>query len=293
MGKLQKLLGEKKVLVADGGWGTEFIKKGLKTGEIPEEWNRKNQFLVKKVAKSYKEAGADIILTNTFGANRLKLHGADVEQINRMGVRWSKEEAGESLVFASIGPTGEFLKPAGNFEEAKFTDVYSEQVKAIVGEGADGVIIETMSDIKEALCALKAVKDNSSLPVGVSFSFNKGKNGFATIMGVTPEQVISTVAEKNPDLIGANCGSVTIEDMVEIARIMGGLTNIPLWIKANAGLPILKDGKTLYPQTPEEVASFVPKLIESGGNVIGGCCGTTPEHIKQIRDKVDQYYSKS
>ena len=296
MNKLQKLLEEKKVLVADGGWGTEFIKIGLKTGEIPEEWNRgsfEKQSVVRGIAKSYKGAGADIILTNTFGANKLKLHGADVEQINMIGVQLSKEEAGQSLVFASIGPTGEFLKPAGDFEEDEFIDVYSKQVNGIVDGGADGIIIETMSDIKEALCALKAVRKNSSLPVGVSFGFNKDRKGFATMTGATPEQVISTVAKENPDIIGANCGSVTIEDMIEIAKIMKKYTSIPLWIKPNAGLPVFKNGKTVYPQTPEQLASFVPLLIEAGARIIGGCCGTIPEHIKRIREKVDQYFVNS
>ncbi len=292
MGKLQKLLEEKKVLVADGGWGTELMKKGLKIGEIPEELNFREQSLVKEIAKSYKEAGADVILTNTFGANRLKLHGSNVEQINRIGVELSKEEAGESLVFASIGPTGEFLKPAGDFDEVEFIDVYSKQVEGIVDGGADGVIIETMSDIKEALCALKAVRENSSLPVGVTFSFNKDKKGFATIMGVTPEQAVLAVAKENLDIIGANCGSVTVEDMVAILKIMKKSTSLPLWIKPNAGLPVFKNGNTFYPQTPEEFGSFVPQLIEAGAKIIGGCCGTTPEHIKQIRYKVDQYYSK-
>jgi 5-methyltetrahydrofolate--homocysteine methyltransferase len=137
---------------------------------------------------------------------------------------------------------------------------------------------------------LKAVrKQNSSLPVGVSFSFNKGKNGFATMMGATPEQVVKAFEKENPDIIGANCGSVTVEDMVAIAKIMKKHTSIPLWIKPNAGLPILKNGETIYPQTPEEFASFVPRLIEAGARIIGGCCGTTPEHIKQIRGQVDQY----
>ncbi len=302
MNKLQKLLEEKKVLVADGGWGTELIKKGLKTGEIPEEWNRQNQSLVKWIAKSYIEAGADIILTNTFGANslKLKISPLSINHINKIGVELSKEEARESLVFASIGPTGKFLKPVGNFEEAEFIEAYSEQVKGIIDGGkgvtcggADGVIIETMSDIKEALCALKAVRKNSSLPVGVTFSFNKVQKGFATIMGVTPEQAILAIAKEKPDIIGANCGSVTVEDMVAIAKIMKKYTSIPLWIKPNAGLPVFRNGKTLYPQTPEDTASFVPQLIEAGVKIIGGCCGTTPEHIKQIRKKVDEYLTNS
>lgn len=290
MNKLQKLLEEKKVLVADGAWGTELMKTGLAMGDIPEIWNLERPALVKKIAQDYREAGADIILTNTFGANRLKLKRTgftgDVREINRIGVELSKEAAGESLVFASIGPTGEFLKPVGDFEEADFIKVFSEQIEGIVEGSADGIIIETMSDVKEALCALKAVRENSSLPVGVTFSFNKGHKGFATIMGVTPEQATLTVMEEKPDIIGANCGSVTIENMVDIAKTMKRFTSLPLWIKPNAGLPMVKNGKTIYPQTPEEIVSFVPQLIEAGAKIIGGCCGSTPEHIKQIRDKI-------
>ncbi len=291
MSEFDKTLEEKKILVADGAWGTEMMKMGLSTGETPEFWNLERPHLVKKVAKGYREAGADIILTNTFGANRLKLKRAgfegDVKEINRVGVELSKEEAGDSLVFASIGPTGEFLEPSGNFKEKDFIETFSEQVEGFVEGKADGVIIETMSDVKEALCALKAVRENSSLSVGVSLSFNKAKEGFRTMMGLTVQEVVSSLIEQNPDIIGANCGSVTIEDMVGITRTMREFTTSPLWIKPNAGIPYLKDGKTFYPQEPEEMASFVPELIKEGVNIIGGCCGTTPEHIKLIREKID------
>ncbi|MBU0534258.1 MAG: homocysteine S-methyltransferase family protein [Candidatus Omnitrophica bacterium] len=297
MNKLQRLLKKKKVLVADGAWGTELIKRGLAVSDVPEVWNLENPFFVKEIAKSYRDADADIILTNTFGANRLKLNRTgfkgDVKEINRIGVELSKEEAGSSLVFASIGPTGELLKPLGNFNEADFIEVFTQQVKGLVEGKADGVIIETMSDVKEALCALEAVKKNSSLLVGVSFSFNKGHKGFATMMGLSVEQAVKAVLEKKPDIIGANCGSVTIEDMIDITRIMKKFTSLPLWIKSNAGLPLIKDKKTIYPQTPEEITSFIPDLIEAGAKIIGGCCGTTPEHIKKIREKVDQYFENS
>lgn len=297
MNKLRKLLKKKKVLVADGAWGTELIKKGLAVGDVPEVWNLENPFFVKEIAKSYRDAGADIILTNTFGANRLKLKRTgfkgDVKEINKIGVELSKEEAKSALVFASIGPTGELLKPLGNFNEADFIEVFSEQVKGLVEGKVDGVIIETMSDVGEALCALEAVKKNSSLLVGVSFSFNKGHKGFATMMGLSIEQAVKAVLEKSPDIIGANCGSVTIEDMIDIAGTMKKFTSLPLWIKANAGLPLIKDKKTVYPQTPEEITSFIPDLIEAGAKIIGGCCGTTPEHIKKIREKVDQYFVRA
>ncbi|HIE44473.1 MAG TPA: 5-methyltetrahydrofolate--homocysteine methyltransferase [Candidatus Omnitrophica bacterium] len=283
---------EKKVLVADGAWGTEFIEMGLSPGEIPEILNLKRASDVRRVAENYRNAGADIILTNTFGANRLKLKRAgftgDVREINRIGVELSKEKAGEVLVFASVGPTGEFLQPLGDFKEEDFVEVFSEQVEGFIEGGTDGVIIETMSDVKEALCALRAVKENSSLPVGISFSFNKGKDSFVTMMGVTVEVAVSALKRENPDIIGANCGSVTIKDMVGIAGIMREVCNLPLWMKSNAGIPLMKNGRTFYPQTPEEMAETVPELIKAGVGVIGGCCGTTPEHIRRIREKVDE-----
>jgi 5-methyltetrahydrofolate--homocysteine methyltransferase len=296
MNKFQKLLKEKRVLVADGAWGTELFKRGLVLGDIPEIWNLERSDIVKQIAGEYRDAGADIILTNTFGANRLKLKrtgfAGDVRKINRKGVELSRESAGEVLVFASIGPTGELLKPLGDFEEADFIEVFSEQAKGLVEGKPDGIIIETMSDVKEALCALKAVRKISSLPVGISFSFNKGHSGFATMMGLSPEQVSKTFVDKKIDIIGANCGSITIEDMIDVARTMKKFISLPLWIKANAGLPLLKDKKTVYPQTPEEIISFVPELIEVGAKVVGGCCGTTPEHIKKIREKVDETFEK-
>jgi len=294
MDKLQKLLKQKKVLVADGAWGTELIKRELSSGEFPEIYNLETPSLVKQIAKDYVDAGADIILTNTFGANKLKLKRTgftgNVFDINKAGVELSKEAAGEALVFASIGPTGELLKPLGNFDEADFIEVFSEQVKGLAQGKPDGIIIETMSDVKEALCVLEAVRRTSSLPVGISFSFNKGHKGFATMMGSSPEQIVKTFAAKKIDIIGANCGSVTIEDMIDVARAMRKFTSLPLWIKANAGLPLLKDKKTVYPQTPGEISSFIPELIEAGAKIIGGCCGTTPEHIRKIREKVDKYF---
>ena len=293
MSELDKILEEKKVLVADGAWGTEMIKMGLSTGETPELWNIRKPHLVKKIAKGYRDAGADIILTNTFGANRLKLKRAgfegDVKEINRIGVELSKEWAGDSLVFASIGPTGEFLEPSGDFKEEDFVEVFSEQAEGFVEGGADGVIIETMSDANEALCALRAVRQRSSLPVGISLAFNKDKTGFTTMMGLTANQVVSSLMEQNPDIIGANCGSITIEDMAGITRIMKQFTSLPLWIKPNAGIPSVRDGETLYPQRPQEMASSIHSLIRQGATIIGGCCGTTPEHIKLIREKVDSW----
>ena len=273
------------ILITDGAWGTEMIKKGLAPGECPELWNLNRPDDVRAIAKAYKEAGADIILTNTFGGNRFKLKKAGVDDrvagINRVGVELSREVCGDSLVFASMGPTGEFILPLGTVTEDEMISCFAEQVKAFVEGGADGVIIETMTDLNEVKCAITAVRENSRLTIAVSMTFEKGPRGFATIMGVTPEQAACELEREGVDILGSNCGS-GIEDMVEIARIMHGVTTIPLWTKPNAGSPQLEDGKTVYKESPEEMSRFVPELIDAGAKVIGGCCGTTPEHIRLI-----------
>jgi len=154
--------------------------------------------------------------------------------------------------------------------------------------GADGVIIETMTDLKEAKCAIKAVRENSNLPVAVSMTFSKGRMGFATVMGTGPQQAAIELESSGVDIVGSNCG-FGIEDMVGITRIMRSTTSLPLWIKPNAGIPKLKNGKTVYPESPEQMARFVPELIKAGTTIIGGCCGTTPRHIQLIAKKCHIY----
>ena len=282
----------KKILVLDGAWGTEMIKRGLKPGECPELWNLNRPDDVRVIARAYKEAGADIILTNTFGGSRFKLKrsgiSSNIKQINKRGVQLSREVCGDSLVFASIGPTGEFLKPLGTVSKEEMVLCFSEQVEAFVEGGADGVIIETMIDLNETKCALKAAKENSNLPVAVSMTFNKGERGYATVMGITPEKAAKELEKAGADIVGSNCGIGT-KDIVEIARIIRPVTTLPLWIKPNAGVPQLVKGKTIYPETPEEMAKFTPDLIKIGVNMIGGCCGTTPEHIRLIAKEVQRY----
>jgi len=288
----KKRLCKKGILVLDGAWGTEMIKRGLVPGECPELWNLNRPDDIRSIARAYREAGADIILTNTFGGSRFKLGKAGVSSkirdINRKGVELSREVCGDSLVFASIGPTGEFLKPLGRITENEMISCFSEQVKALVEGGADGVIIETMTDLNETKCALRAVKENSNLPVGTSMTFNREERGYATVMGITPEKAIRELEEAGTDIVGSNCGSGT-KDLTEIARIIRSVTTLPLWIKPNAGVPRLVKGKTVYPETPEEMVRFIPDLIKIGVNMIGGCCGTTPEHIRLIAKEVCSY----
>lgn len=281
------------ILVLDGAWGTEMMKRGLLPGECPELWNLNRPDDVRAIARSYREAGADIILTNTFGGNYFKLRKngvslEEVKKINKRGVELSREMAGDCLVFASIGPTGEFLKPLGKITEDEMVTCFKQQVDAFVEGGADGVIIETMSDLNEAKCALRAVRESSNLPVAVSMTFNKGEKGYATVMGITPDRAAKELEKTGADIVGANC-SFGIENMVEVAGIIRPVTHLPLWIKPNAGIPQLREGKTIYPETPEQMVKFVPDLIKEGVSMIGGCCGTTPDHIRLIASKVRSY----
>jgi 5-methyltetrahydrofolate--homocysteine methyltransferase len=282
----KKLLAEKKILVADGAWGTELQKLGLTAGEVPEVWNVTHPDRVLAIARSYVDAGADIILTNTFGANRLKLakRGADgqLAELNRRGVELSRQAAGSrALVFASIGSTGEFIEPLGDKTEGEIVACFTEQVKECAAAGADGIVVETMTDLTEALAVLQAARSVCSLPVAVCLTYDRGQAGFATIMGITPAAAARELARHGADIIGSNCGA-GIDNMIEVTKLLRSVTGLPLWIKPNAGLPQLVNGATVFCETPEQTAAKVPQLAAAGANIIGGCCGTTPEHIRHI-----------
>ncbi len=208
--------------------------------------------------------------------------------MNEAGVRLSLE-ASEKRVFvlASIGPTGDFLAPLGLTTEKEMIESFVRQVKAFIAGGANGVLIETMTDLVEIKCALKAVKDNSDFETVCSMTFDKGVRGYATMMGVTPEQAVTELEAAGADIVGSNCGS-GIENMIEVALIMKPFTGLPLWFKPNAGKPELIDGITVYLETPEEMASRVPELASAGADIIGGCCGTTPDYIKKLREVIDR-----
>jgi len=290
--KLKDITAGKKVLLTDGAWGTELAKKGLgPESGCPELLNVNNPGPLMDIAASYVEAGSDIILTNTFGGNpfKLKRYGADdrLEELNEAGVRISKRAAGDRcLVFGSIGPTGEFMAPLGLVTVEEMTAAFARQVKAFTAAGADAVLIETMTDLGEAACAIRAVKDGSDLPVVCSMTFDPGARGYATMMGVKPAQAAEELEKAGADAVGANCGS-GIDDVIEIARLLKPATSLPLWCKPNAGLPELIDGVTVYRETPDQMAEKARTLIDIGVTFIGGCCGTTPEHIAKIRSVID------
>jgi len=277
-------LEKKRVLIADGGWGTELQKRGLPPGEPPEDWNIHRPEEVGAVALSYVEAGAEIILTNTFGGSPFKLAKVHLEgkvtEINRKGAEISKQAAGgRALVFASIGPSGEFMAPLGTVSEEDMMKGFAQQAKALAEGGADGIVIETMMDLGEAKAALLAARQSTSLPVAVTMTFDKGPKGFATMMGARPEQAAAELEKSGADILGANCGA-GIDQMIELMKLLRSATALPLWCKPNAGLPELIDGKTVYRETPEMMASKLKALVQAGANIVGGCCGTTPGHIR-------------
>ena len=286
MADWQARLEAKKLLIADGAWGTELAKLGLAAGESPERLNLEQPDMVRQVAASYVDAGADIILTNTFGGNTIKLAKAGladrVADVNRIGAELSKEAADDrALVFASVGPTGEMMAPLGEVSEDEMVAAFAAQVKGLAAGGADGIVIESMSDLGESKAALRAVRDNADLPVVVSLTYSHGPGGHATMMGVRPEQAATEFEAAGAQIVGANCGQ-GIEKFVEIARIMHSATTLPLWMKANAGLPELVNGETVFRESPEFMAGYVRALVEAGASIVGGCCGTTPEHIARF-----------
>ena len=273
--------------ILDGGWGTQLQLRGLPIGEHPDFWNLSQPDKVQEVAEAYIQAGSDIILTNTFGSNRFLLakHGAEdkIAELNRAGVRLSKEVAQKQhrRVFASIGPTGVMLM-SGTVSPDELYAAFLEQAEAIAAEVPDGIVIETMSDPAEAVLAVKAAK-TTGLPVAACMVFDTGKNKDRTMMGTTPEQAVEQLTAAGADIVGANCGQ-GIDGFIPICQRMRAVTTLPLWMKANAGLPEIVDDKTVYRQTPEKFAESAKELLAAGANFIGGCCGTTPEYIRALRD---------
>ena len=279
--KLHELIASGPVL-ADGAWGTEMQWRGLPHGECPDRWNLLHPDRVADVAGAYVAAGSKVILTNTFRANRVSLAqyglAGEVAAINRAGARLSRKAAqGKALVFASIGPVGKIVA-AGEIAEDEVLDAFREQAGALAEGGADALLVETMSDPMEASLALAAARD-MGLPVLVSFTFDTGKNKDRTMTGATPEQVARRMAEEGADGVGANCG-VGIAEYVPICRRLRAATSLPLWIKPNAGLPEIENGRAVYRTSPEQFASSIPALIDAGANFVGGCCGSDPSFIR-------------
>ncbi len=280
-------LESEKVWILDGGMGTMLMRKGLDVNYAPELLNIKHPDVLVEIHREYVEAGADIIETNTFGSNRIKLshYGLEdkVKELTAAGVRLAKKAAGNrAFVALSVGPTGVFVEPVGDYTFDELVDVFKEQIEAGANAGADFVLIETMSDTKEAKAAVVAAQEVCDLPVMVSMTYQADGR---TLLGTPPEVAAAIFEGFGVAAVGANC-SLGPESFVEIVNKMARVTDTPIVVYANAGLPVLKDGKTYYPEPPETFSKYAVELVKAGANVIGGCCGTTPEHIRAIKEAV-------
>ena len=271
------------VLISDGAWGTQLQARGLPAGIIPDTWNLTHPEQVEAVALAYVEAGSQVILTNSFRANAIAMHAssaADLDAINRAAVTISKKAAGaRALVFASIGPAGKMLL-SGEVSAEELTAAFSAQSQSLAAAGANALLIETMSDPNEARLAVVAAK-TTGLPVIASFAFDSGKNKDRTMMGATPEVVASAMAEAGADGVGANCG-VGVEFAVPICQRLHAACDLPIWIKPNAGLPVMEGAAIHYATTAEYFASYFAALRDAGASFVGGCCGSTPDFVRAL-----------
>ena len=280
----QRLLSTAPVLL-DGAWGTQLQARGLPVGACPDLWNLHQPGRVAEVAHAYVAAGSRIILTNTFGANRFVLarHGADhrVEEINREGARISRDAAADrASVFGSVGPTGKMLA-MGEVTPDEMLAAFREQIQGLAEGGVDAVVVETMSDLEEAELAVRAAVE-AGLPAAASMTFGAGREGDRTMMGHTPEEAAGRLAAVGAQIIGANCGFGP-EQMLPVCRRLAQATALPLWMKPNAGLPVMVEGRAAYTLDAETFAAHAAKLLQAGARFIGGCCGTGPEYIAALK----------
>jgi len=277
----------KGIVLLDGGFGTELIARGFPQGGCPETWNVEKPEVVKEIHMSYYDAGSDAVLTNSFGGSKIKLEsynqGDKCYELNKAAAMIASEVRPEGkFVAGSMGPTGKFLKPTGEYEEDQFVDAYAEQARGLNDGGVDFLLIETQYDLKEALCALRGVRKVSKKPVFVTITFNKGPKGYFTIMGNSVAQSMQELEKEGVPVVGTNC-TLNSEEMVDLIKIMREATTLPIIAQANAGKPsISEEGDVSYEQGLEDYLKFIPKMVENGANVIGGCCGTNPEYIRRM-----------
>lgn len=279
-------LHDETILVSDGAWGTFLQRNGLQTGDCPELWCIDNPDVVSSIATSYIDAGADMIKTNSFGANRFKLEHFDLQdritEINEAAAAISRRAAGDKHVIASVGPTGRMLL-MGDVTEEELYEAFKHQTVALENGGASACCIETMSAVDEAVIAVKAAKENTTLEVICTFTFERTlQNDYRTMMGVTPTEMTRALIDAGADIVGTNCGN-GMERMADIVSEIAGVADkTPILVHANAGMPENVDGVDVFPETPEFMAKATRRVVSAGASVVGGCCGTTPNHIRAI-----------
>ncbi len=277
-------LQKKDVILLDGAIGTELGKHGLMGRARP---NLDNPEVVIEIQREYARCGCDAITTNTLTMNRMYIEthnvGVSVRDVNQAGVELAKKAVGKGqYVLGNIGSTGQLLEPYGTYKESQFYDAFREQAEILAESGIDGFIIETIFDLREAMCALRACKDNFPLPVIVSISFSSEANGGRTMMGDSAQQCAKSLTDTGADVIGANCGDINPSQMAVIVSILKSATSLPVIAQPNAGKPQLVGNETVFKMAPDDFALGIAECLSAGAQIVGGCCGTTPEHIRVV-----------
>jgi len=283
---LRELLSSEAVILLDGAMGTELDRRGLMSRgrnnlDAPEA--------VLEIHRAYADCGCHALTTNTLTMNRIYIEthnvGVDVRDVNRVGVELARKAADSSqYVLGDISSTGQMLEPYGDYKQAQFYDTFKEQAEALAKTGVDGFIIETMFDVREALCALGACKENFDLAVIVSMAFATDDKGGRTMMGNSAEDCARQLAEAGADAIGANCGSLDPMQLASVVSILGSVTKLPVLAQPNAGKPRLVEDKTLFEMAPAAFAAGIAECVQAGARIVGGCCGTTAEHIRAVAE---------
>ena len=281
---------KRRTIVCDGGMGTQLMARGMQAGTCSETWNTSHADDVKAIHAAYRDAGCDLLTTNTFGGTRTSLekhgHGEEVVALNEAGPRLAKSAAGDRcLVLGDVGPFGDFLEPVGDTTPEQLEAIFTEQFKALSAGGADGVIIETMSDPQEVAVAIRAAKKLRDWPVIATYAFAHGEAGtFRTMMGPSVEEAVQVAIDAGADVVGANCGtSFSLDDYVKLAeQLVKAAGSTPVIVQPNAGTPQMINGQLSYLAKPQEMAELARKLVAAGVKIVGGCCGTSPEHLKAI-----------
>jgi len=273
------------VLASDGATGTNLQQRGLGRGVAAERWVLENPEQISRLHNDFIAAGADVILTSTFGATTIRLEqvglAARAAEINRKAANLARQAANASgkLVAGSIGPTGQLLKPLGPLEEAEAEAVFAAQAQVLTTAGVDLLVIETQFDLGEARAAIRGVRSVSDLPLVVSFSYDRGTR---TMMGVRPAIMAAELTDLGVDVLGINCGR-SLEDNFKALTELRSATRLPIWFKPNAGMPMLdEDASPTYTTTPEQMGAQAPAWVAAGAQIVGGCCGTSPAHLAAI-----------
>lgn len=282
------------ILLSDGALGSLLIQRGLKAGECPDIWNIEKPEVLEEIAGLYCAAGSDIVSTNTFGGHPLKLAQYSLEEkteeINKAGVKIVRKAVKDrALIAASCGSCGKLLKPYGDTDPEIISEGYKRQIGALIEEGVDIIYFETMIDLAEAILAVKAAKSVApNIPVCATITFDFTPRGFFTVMGNSIEQSARELEDAGADVVGSNCGN-GIENMVKIAAGFKQHSGLPVLIQSNAGLPVVRGDILEYPESAEFMSERVEEMLRIGVNIIGGCCGTTPEHIAAFRKVIDNH----